>query len=56
MAIVVHLLLLLKKLLSDLQRFQNDREAEMSVTQYNGTNPRRQTSTTKGYKRIGPTI
>ena len=47
---VVHLLLHLKKLLYDQrQLFKNDREA-MSVTQYNGSNPRQQTSTHRDTK------
>ena len=32
------------------QHFHNDGEAEMTVTQYRGYNPRRQTATTQGYK------
>ena len=48
LTIVLHLFLHLGRFLSgQSQRFQNDREVEMSVTQ---CNPRRQTSTTQWYK------
>ena len=51
-----HLFLHLKKFLSGQRlHFQNDREAEMSVTQCSGFNPRRQTSTTQDTK-VGPTV
>ena len=51
-----HLFLDLQKLISDQrQRFQNDREAEMSVTEHSVPNPRRQTSATRDTK-VGPTV
>ena len=49
MTTVVQPFLYLKKFLAG-QRIQNDIEAEMSVKQCFGSNPRLQTSTTQGYE------